>query len=139
MKTVKQIADKMDVTVQTVYRRLNRVKQNTNENITEKVDGITYFTEIGEKLITDSLTNVKQELNTVKQAESTEILFLREQIRELNSKNDELLKQIDKLTTHAENLSRLNENSQLLLAHQKIESLPPEKKSFWNKILKKNK
>jgi TolA-binding protein len=138
MKTVKQIADEIGVNVQTVYRRINKVKQNTNENLTDKVDGIAYFTEVGEKLIIESLTNGKQILNNVKQAESGEILFLREQIKELNSKNDELLKQIDKLTTHAENLSRLNENSQLLLAQQKIESLPsPEKINFWNRIFKR--
>jgi len=138
MKTVKQIADETGVNVQTVYRRLNKVKQNTNENLTTKVDGITYFTEVGEELIADSLTNAKQLLNKVKQEESGEILFLHEQIKELNSKNDELLKQIDKLTTHAENLSRLNENSQILLAQQKIESLPSsEKKSFWNKLFKR--
>jgi len=134
MKTVKQLADEIGVNVQTVYRRLNRVKQSTNEALTEKVGGTTYFTEVGEKLIIECLTPVKQAKNN----DNGEILFLREQIKELNAKNDELLRQIDKLTTHAENLSRLNENSQLLLVQQKIENLPPEKKSFWSRLFKKN-
>lgn len=136
MKTVKQISAELNVSVQTVYRTLNAVKRNTNESLTDKIKNVTYLTEIGERLIKDSLT----QLNNVKQLESSEVLFLREQINNLNAEKAELLKQIDKLTTHAENLSRLNENSQILLAQQKVESLSfptPEKVSLWNKLFKR--
>lgn len=136
MKTVKKISDELNVSVQTVYRTLKSVKQNTDESITNKVKNVTYLTEIGERIIKDSLT----QLNDVKYYENSEILFLREQINNLNTEKAELLKQIDKLTTHAENLSRLNENSQILLAQQKVESLSsptPEKVSLWNKLFKR--
>ncbi|MDR1754216.1 MAG: hypothetical protein LBR74_04835 [Eubacterium sp.] len=137
MKSVADIAAETGVNVQTVYRRLNKVKQKTDDKLTEKIDGITYFTEVGERLIIESLSSVKQLFNTVKQAESAEILFLRERVKELNAEKSELLKQIDKLTTHAENLSRLNENSQILFAQQKIESLPPPKLKLWERLFGK--
>ena len=97
MKSVKDISDETGVSVQTVYRRLDKVKQKTDETLTEKIDGVTYFTEIGEKLILEAINKVKQSSTTVKQSESDEILFLREQITAMNTEKVKLLEQIDKL------------------------------------------
>jgi hypothetical protein len=64
MKSVADIATETGVNVQTVYRRLNKAKQKSNEILTEKIDSVTYFTEVGEKLIIESLTKI----NTVKKS-----------------------------------------------------------------------
>jgi len=122
MKTIKDISDETGVSVQTVYRRLNKLSQSSNESLTEKVNGIAYFTETGEKLILETLSTVKQSLNADKQSESDNVLFLREQIKILNE-------QIERLT-------KMNENSQILLLNQ--QSLLPPKVSLWKKLFKRN-
>lgn len=164
MKSVKDISDLTGVSVPTVYRRLNKISQNSNEVLTEKIDGITYFTEIGENLILNSLSYEKQMINTDKQvtnadkqAENDEILFLREQIKELNAKNDSLSKELaaerehsrrqaEKIAELAEKLAELTHNSQVLqLKSQENnallrsdESVPaPEKQSLWNRLFKR--
>ena len=122
MKSVKEISDITGVSVQTVYRRLTKVKAKTSEVLTEKTDGMIYFTEIGEKLILE-------ELNSVKQMENTEILYLREQNKLLT----------EKLASLAEDLARLTENSQVLLREQNLKALspPPDKFSLWSIIFKR--
>ena len=70
MKSVKDISIETGVSVQTVYRVLNKVKAMENEVLTEKVGGTAYFTAYGEEVILTCLTGVKQTLNSVKQAES---------------------------------------------------------------------
>lgn len=146
MKTVAEIAAEMNVNVQTVYRRLNKVKQKSNDILTEKIDGITYFTEVGEKLIIESLTSAKQQFNTVKHSESSEILFLREQITSMNAEKAILLEQIDKLTEtikiQAESIKTETQNqlAETFIDNQKLLSNPtPEKVGLWAKIFKKKK
>jgi chaperonin cofactor prefoldin len=138
MKTVAEIAAEVNVSVQTVYRRLTRVKQKSNEILTEKIDGITYFTDVGEILIIESLTSVKQSFNTVKHPESDEILFLREQVKILNAQIDKLTETI-KIQAQSINAAHHNE-----LAETIIESLPPGeispapvKVGFWSKLFKR--
>ena len=60
MKTVAEFAKEMDVSVQTIYRRLNKVKQFNDEGLTVKRDGITYITVLGEEALT-GLTDVKHQ------------------------------------------------------------------------------
>jgi hypothetical protein len=130
MKSVKDISDETGVSVQTVYRRLNKVKQKSNEALSEKIDGITYFTDVGERLIIESLTSVKQAESNGKQPENAEILFLREQNKMLT----------EKLAALADELIKLNENNQTLLREQNLKSLTapaPEKVSLWNRIFRK--
>jgi hypothetical protein len=132
MKSVKDIATETGVSVQSVYRKLKCVKEESKEIITEKIGGITYFTEIGEELILDVLNRVKPMLNNVKRAESEEILFLREQNKLLT----------EKLASLADELVRLNENNQTLLREQNLKSLvspAPEKVSLWSKLFSRGK
>ena len=136
MKSVREIAEIVEVSKVSVYKALKR--DNIKEHVI-KQGNMTYVDETGERLLIE-LFKLNVKFNKVKSSDNDEILFLREQINTLNSEKSELLKQIDKLTTHAENLSRLNENSQILLAQQKIESLPPpasEKVSLWSKIFRR--
>ena len=63
MKTVAEFAKEIDVSVQTIYRRLNKVKQINDEGLTVKKDGITYITSLGEDALTGRLTDVKQSAN----------------------------------------------------------------------------
>jgi DNA-binding transcriptional regulator YhcF (GntR family) len=132
MKSIKDIATETGVSVQTVYRKLKCVKELSEEVITEKVGGITYFTEKGEHLILEVLNSVKPMLNDVKRAESEEILFLREQNKLLT----------EKLASLADELIRLNENNQTLLREQNLKSLTSptsEKVSLWNKLFSRGK
>jgi len=122
MKTVKQLADENNVSAQTIYRVLNRVKQETGKCLTEKINGITYIPTKNEALITERLTPVKQVLNDVKQVENEEVLFLRRQNQKLS---DELIKernhsreQTDKILDLANQLAELNRNNQILLGSE---------------------
>jgi len=127
MKTISQLATEIGVSVQTIYRLLNKVKHEADECLTEKINGISHITEIGEDIIRERLTNVKRELNAsnrplnnVKQAETEEITYLREQNKVLL---DELAKerahgreQADKLSDLAAQLAELSRNNQILLS-----------------------
>ena len=132
VKTVAEFAKEKNVSVQTIYRKLNRVKQINTECLTEKKSGITYITSKGEDILTDALTGVKHEdvklFNTVKHAESGEIEFLREQNKVLH---DELIKerehsrgQADKLANLAEQLAELSRNNQILLGAEQSRTNP---------------
>jgi TolA-binding protein len=137
MKTVAEIAAEVGVSVQTVYRKLNRVKQKSNENLIEKIDGITYFTDIGEKLIVENITSVKQSFNTIKQPESDEILFLREQIKILNSQIDKLTETV-KIQAQSINAAHHNELAETIIDSQaSIPAPSPKKIGFWGKLFKR--
>ena len=133
MKTVKQIADEAGVNVQTVYRRLNSVKQKSNAILTEKVGGITYFTEVGEKIIIECLTPVKQMLNDDK-AENAEILFLREQIKTLNAQIEKLTETIN-IQAQSINAAHQNELAETIIDGKNIalieDGIKKKRRSFW--------
>lgn len=122
MKTIAQIAEEAGVNVQTVYRRLNKVKQNTNESLTTKIDGVTYFTGIGEKIIIDSLTFVKQQKNNDKPAESEMIAQLTVQIEKLQEdlriEREHSRQQAERFADISEKLTELTRNSQVLLKQE---------------------
>jgi hypothetical protein len=122
MKTVKDISDETGVSVQTVYRQLNKVKQNSSYVLIEKIDNIAYFTDIGETLILEKLNAGKQSVKSDKRPENNEILFLLYLVKTLNE-------QIERLT-------RMNENSQILLLNQQ-QTLPPPKVKLWDKLFKR--
>ena len=135
MKTVAQTAVELGVSVQTIYRVLNRVKQETEECLTEKVNGVTHITRAGEDIVKERLTGVKQVLNndeellnSVKQAESAEIVYLREQNRvlldELVAERTHSRGQADKLSDLAAQLAELSRNNQLLLGAEQSRTNP---------------
>lgn len=128
MKTIKQIADEIGVSVQTIYRVLNRVKQETRECLTEKIGGIAYITAKNEVIIKERLTGVKQTFNGVKQAESDEVSFLREQIvklqEELAMERSHSREQADKLSDLATQLAELTRNNQILLGAEQSRTNP---------------
>jgi len=165
MKTIAQFAAEAGVSVQTIYRVLNKVKQDTEECLTEKVNGITNITEIGEDFVKERLTGVKQifngdkeSLNCVKQAESAEILYLREQNRalldELAAERTHSREQADKLSDLAAQLADLTRNNQVLLGAEQsrtnpvlmmggdsskhTEEQPISKKRFFQKLFKRS-
>lgn len=133
MKTVKNIADEMGVNVQTVYRRLNEIKQGSTDKLTEKVKGITYFTEIGEQLIKDSLAPVEQLINNDKQPESELTSFFTEQIKSLQ---EELKTEREHSRALAERLATIIENNQKLDATQMITD-GKQKRSLWSKLFRR--
>ena len=136
MLTVSELAKELDMSVQTVYRALNYVKQGETVKITEKHKGIIYFTDFGEKLVKDYLKPVNNgkgcltEINEDKQIENAEILFLREQNKillqelekereynraELERERGHSRKQAEELSDLSKQLTELTRNSQILL------------------------
>jgi DNA-binding transcriptional MerR regulator len=160
LKTVAELAKETGVSVQTIYRRLNSVKQIHGDGLTEKKNGITYITAKGEVALTGTLTDVKQSdvkmFNAVKHPESEETLFLREQLRtlteELNREREHSRGQADRLADLAGQLAELSRNNQILLGAEQTrtnpvlltggdgqqgETEPVKKKAFWNFFKKK--
>ena len=132
MMTIAQFAAAAGVSVQTIYRLLNSVKQETGECLTEKIGGKAHITERGEVVLRERLTrvqhDVKQAFNTVKQPESDEIIFLREQNQllqgELITERAHSREQADKLADLAAQLAELSRNNQLLLGAEQSRTNP---------------
>jgi len=128
MKTISQFASEMGVSVQTIYRQLNRVKQETGVCLTEKINKIAHITESGEIALKERLTDVKQALNNVKQEESDEIVFLREQnktlLKDLETERTHSREQADKLSDLAAQLAELTRNNQILLGAEQSRTNP---------------
>lgn len=132
MKTISELAKEMNVSVQTIYRTLNKVKQETGNCLTEKINGIANITGEGERVIRERLTPVKQEnkqmFNSVKHAESEETAFLREQNKflqdELSKEREHSREQADKLSDLAAQLAELTRNNQILLGAEQSRTNP---------------
>lgn len=133
MKTVAEIAKLADVSVQTVYRALKKIKQSETGDITKKKANITYVTSDGEALLLERLTegkaNVQQTLNDdkevlneVKQEENEEIIYLREQNTalqaELKAEREHSRLQYDKLAAITEQMLEMSKNQQVLLGRE---------------------
>ena len=80
MKTVAELAREMNVSVQTVYRRLGK----TDKSYTEKINGVTYITDAGIEAFTKGSTDVKQVLNGDKQALNDDKEMLNDDKQTLN-------------------------------------------------------
>jgi hypothetical protein len=97
-----------------------------------KKNGITYITAKGEDALSVFYTSDKQDdakmLNTDKQPENEEILFLREQTRllheELNTERVHSRAQADKLADLAFQLAELSRNNQVLLGAEQSRTNP---------------
>lgn len=143
MITVAKYAKESEVSVQTIYRRLNSVKQKGYDGLTEKKSGILYITEKGVHILNDELNEVKQVFNSVKHAESEEIIYLREQNtalqEELSKEREHSRAQSEMLAELAKQLAELSRNNQILLGAEQSRSNPallPKKKGILN-IFKK--
>ena len=158
MLTVSELAKDLGVSVQTIYRVLNSVKQFEKECLTKKIKGVGYFTEFGERIIRERLTPVKQNsddcltvLNSVKQSENEEILFLREQnkalLQELEKEREHNRASLEREREHgrqqaeriaelAEKITELTRNSQVLLKQEQDKNsfLLPENQQSTTKI-----
>lgn len=137
LKTVAEIAKTADVSTRTVYRRLDNLRQEVPEGLTLSDNGITYFTELGEKKILESLTPVTQKCDmsepvTPSQMSDNEnldeIKYLRELVKELQSdlrtEREHSRSQADKLASLAEQLAELNKNQQVLLGYEQGKNTP---------------
>ena len=143
MITVAELAKDLNVSTSTVYRMLKSVEQSNAEPLIEKHKGTTYFTEEGEKVIREHLAPIERNDNQCssttiidEQEENAEILFLREQVKELQ---DELSKErefsrtqsekitdlTDRVISQNEQLIKLNENQQILLLSEQTKNKPP--------------
>lgn len=129
MKTVREMADIIKISKVSVYKAL---KREEIKKYVIKRDNITYIDETGEQLLINLFLIKSKVKSEVKTSENEEIIFLREQNKMLT----------EKLAALADELIKLNENSQTLLREQNLKSLLPsasEKSSFWSKIFKRKK
>ena len=143
MKTVAEFAKEKGVSVQTIYRQLNNirktfnggltgVKQGLNDDFIEKMNGISYITALGEDALTERLTPFKQGLNDsltgVKQPETEETAFYREQFQalqsELSKEREHSRALADKVANLAEQLAELSRNNQILLGAEQSRTNP---------------
>jgi len=132
MKTVSEFAKEKNVSVQTIYRKLNNAKHVNGESLTEKKNGITYITVHGVTYLSDSFAGVKHSdinmFNSVKHAESKEVSYLREQNRilqdELGKEREHSRAQADRLSDLAEQLAELSRNNQILLGAEQRRANP---------------
>ena len=146
MKTVKQIADELNTSLSTVYRRLSKLQKVTKEPLIEKTGNITYFTDAGEELIIRCFAGDNQNakvINDDNQTENAEILFLREQINAMNTEKLKLLEQIDKLTETVKiqaesiNAAHHNELAETIIDSRNLPSPVTSKVSLWNRLFKR--
>jgi predicted DNA-binding transcriptional regulator YafY len=124
MKTVSQTAAEFGVSVQTIYRALralNSVKQEKDEILTEKINGVLYVTKSGAEVVKQRLTLVKQPFNDVKQEENVEIIFLREQNKALQ---EELATERAHSRDIANKLAEITRNQQILLGSEQSRTNP---------------
>jgi transposase len=127
VRKVSEVAKNAGVSVQTIYRILNRVKQADGKSLTDKKNGITVITDYGEKILIERLTGVKERINQ-EQGESSEIAFLREQNMslqaELSKEREHNRQQSGQLATLAQQLTELTRNNQILLGAEQRRSSP---------------
>jgi hypothetical protein len=123
MKTISDCAKIYNVSVQTIYRKIDKgVKQDGKQGLTEKRGNITYITQAGEDFLYScltpverDLTNVEQVLNTDKSPKTSlneEILFLRGQ---LEKTQDELNAERQHSRVVTTQLVEITRNNQILL------------------------
>jgi len=132
MKTISQIAAEFGVSVQTIYRMLNKVKQEEKNNLTNKINGIIHITLDGEDFLKNSLTVFKHgsrsEFNDVKHDKVEEIRFLREQnkklLEDLDKERTHNREQSDKLADLANQLAEITRNNQILLGAEQSRTNP---------------
>jgi hypothetical protein len=121
VKTVRELVNTIKVSKVSIYKALKR--DDMQEHII-KQDNTTYIDESGEEILVNLFSKINGKFTDInsKVKNDNEILFLREQIKTLNE-------QIERLT-------RMNENSQILLLNQQ-QSLPPPKVGLWDRLFKR--
>lgn len=144
MKTIREISELINVSKVTLHKA---IKNDEFKSCIVKQGNTTYIDDVGVELLIELFKdNDKIRTSNVKinKAESEEILFLRKQVESLTNQNETLINDLskanDKVASLADDLIKLNENSQILLREQNLKSLPeptPEKVGFWKRVFKK--
>ena len=130
MKTVRELADIIQISKVSIYKALKR--DDIKLHVIKR-DNTSYVDETGEQLLIELFKLNSKVKSEVKSSESEEILFLREQNKMLT----------EKLAALADELVKLNENSQILLREQNLKALTPpeppatEKVSLWGRFFRK--
>lgn len=152
MKTVVQIAKEIGVSRQAVYRKMKQEPLSTSlQEYLSTLDNKVYISVDGESLI-KSAFNKNNVSNTVTQngdnSDKELTARLQEEIHFLRSQNEELRREISKLTakvleqserllTLTEQAQKLAENAQTLHAMENVKpQLTEGKKGFFSRIFK---
>lgn len=144
MKTIAQIAEEIGVSRQAVHQKIKKEPLSTDLQQFMSINGQLTMVDVdGENLIKASFSKEKRPVRTAvdeaKEAKDQLIEALRLQVEDLQRQNAEQSRQIDRLTSLAEQLTDVNKNNQVLLREQSLKSLPqiPEKTSFWSRFKRK--
>jgi len=107
MKKVKEVADELNVSRQSVYNWLQKLEPEINRFV-KQVEGVKVIEEPGIEMIRDNLKVDKQDDEGVETASGApgparEIELLQEQIQQLKEQNEYLKEQIDRKDRRLDN------------------------------------
>jgi DNA-binding transcriptional MocR family regulator len=147
MKTIKELTETIKVSKVSIYKAIKR--DEIQGHITKR-DNTTYIDETGEQLLIEmfKLNSKETEINSQVKSEKAlpierqddEIIFLREQIKEMQS---ELKTEREHSRNIAEKLAELTHNSQVLLKQEQernthmLEEPTRQKASVWERLFNK--
>ena len=148
--TIKEVADKMQISRQAVLQNINKYQLRTKKDLCFR-DKKGYFrlTQRGYEFLKSVRTNKSEVIkeqetitNDVIQMLKKQIEEQKEQIEKLENQNKNNMETINKLTTSIETLIQEQKNITSLLAMEKqerllIEEKKTDKKGFFSKIFKK--
>jgi predicted transcriptional regulator len=148
--TIKEVADKMQISRQAVLQNINKYQLRTKKDLCFR-DKKGYFrlTQRGYEFLKSVRTNKSEVIkeqetitNDVMQMLKKQIEEQKEQIEKLENQNKNNMETINKLTTSIETLIQEQKNITSLLAMEKqerllIEEKETDKKGFFSKIFKK--
>jgi hypothetical protein len=149
--TIKEVAEKLNVTKQCIYYKLNNEKEL--KNYVYKRDGIKFIKKEGINLIHNSLNEeIKEEVkynksnsseaNKIYEIYEKHIDNLNKEIEHLKKESEEKNNMINSILNESKEKNKLLENMQVLLKEQKltIESFETKKmkNNSWWKIWEKN-
>ena len=150
MFTVAQVADKLGVTTQYIYHKINnQMKEELASEVKEVANGkrsVRMITEQGVELISNTLEKVVdndlQDINKqLLELVQDNVDMLQEQLLAKDKQLDVKDLQIKELNSRLQELTKLNENSQILLRDKKENEVIAieENKGFWRNLLSKTK
>jgi predicted RNase H-like nuclease (RuvC/YqgF family) len=134
MVTIEQLAKSLEVSKVTIYNKLNSLNSKLKDHI-KKENGVTFIDSEGVIIIKNSISPKKlAREETIKKNQEQEqeenkdvfqlklIESLEKQVEDLKKDKEELNKQLNTKDIQIESLTKLNENSQVLLgqAQQKV-------------------
>jgi predicted ArsR family transcriptional regulator len=138
MKTVKEVAEELDISTQAVYKKLNQLQTELNNHIHRVAKGnktVKAVDRKGIEIIKNSLVKpIDNQVGNQLQVET--MVILRETIdtlknqmelkdKEIQQLKEDYKEQLKSKDRQIENLTEMNKNNQILLGREQQKALPP--------------